>query len=195
MGLLALLVFFHLLSGSSTRLRHPRLEPWRQIMVCSWARSWNSCTEIKYFVCRSKEDSLIILIWYNLLFPGARRTLHKGKRMKHWQQWRNWWEKLDIHHFWSWDHDNIKDHPIVEAIFSPAQIYNSLVHKLICRFPGIFLWLFPAECWCINMVIPKELMQNKSSVEEGMARVSQMLDMLLEVSFCICLFVCLLNKN
>ena len=34
-------------------------------------------------------------------------------------------------------------------------------------------------------------MQNKSSVEEGMARVSQMLDMLLEVGFCICLCVCL----
>ena len=41
------------------------------------------------------------------------------------------------------------------------------------------------------MIIPKELMQNKSSVEEGMARVSQMLDMLLEVGFCICLCVCL----
>ena len=41
------------------------------------------------------------------------------------------------------------------------------------------------------MIIPKELMQNKSSVEEGMARVSQMLDMLLEVGFCIGLCVCL----
>ena len=30
---------------------------------------------------------------------------------------------------------------------------------------------------------PKALMENRSSVEEGMARVSQMLDMLLEVSF------------
>ena len=33
-------------------------------------------------------------------------------------------------------------------------------------------------------------MENRSSVEEGMKRVSQMLDMLLEVSLFVCLFFC-----
>ena len=47
------------------------------------------------FFCRSKDWLSNIFLQMQFCFAGARRDPHKGKRMKHWQQWRNWWEKVN----------------------------------------------------------------------------------------------------